>query len=119
MVRTGDFAAFISAHPTVLDMVEDEFYDRRTEDPPRCRVQMPSRLFLLARRPPPTGSADPFPQGAQGGPRQPLNGENCTVVLSNVVGFGAAGPTDEDRRVVGEALFSMTHIALQDLPDVW
>jgi hypothetical protein len=82
-----DFAAFISHHPRVLDIVERQVHDRRTEDP--------------AQRP------------------RPLNGENCTVMLSDVVGFGADWRTDEDRRVIREALFSMTHTVLQDLPDVW
>jgi hypothetical protein len=48
-----------------------------------------------------------------------LNGENCTVILSDVVGFGADWRTDEDRRIIREALYSMTHTVLQDLPDAW
>jgi hypothetical protein len=48
-----------------------------------------------------------------------LNGENCTIMLSDVVGFGAGSRTDEDRRIIREALFSMTHSVLRDLPDAW
>jgi hypothetical protein len=48
-----------------------------------------------------------------------LVGENCTVILSDVVGFGADTRNDEDRRIIREALFSMTHTVLQSLPDVW
>jgi class 3 adenylate cyclase len=48
-----------------------------------------------------------------------LNGENCTILLSDVVGFGAKSHTDEDRRIIREALFSITHTVLQDLPDAW
>jgi CRP-like cAMP-binding protein len=33
VVRTADFAAFISAHPAVLDAVERQLYDRLTELP--------------------------------------------------------------------------------------
>ena len=33
VVRTGDFAGFISAHPSVLDIVESQLYDRLTEQP--------------------------------------------------------------------------------------
>ena len=97
VVRTPDFAAFISAHPRVLAIVEGQVYDRLTEDPAGW------------------GSYTDHPAR----PRQPLTGENCTVILSDVVGFGARTRTDEDRRVIREALFSMTHTALQDLPDVW
>jgi CRP-like cAMP-binding protein len=94
VARTPDFAAFISAHPRVLAIVEGQVYDRLTErDGPYA--------------------------GHPAQPRQPLTGENCTVILSDVAGFGARTRTDEDRRVIREALFSMTHTALQDLPDVW
>ena len=50
---------------------------------------------------------------------QPLNGENCTIILSDVAGFGARTRTDEDRRIIREALLSITHTVLQDIPDVW
>jgi class 3 adenylate cyclase len=113
-----DFAAFITHHPRVLDIVERQVHDRRAEDlagygPEAClgvaadEADAPGELghFL------PTGHAAQRPR--------PLNGENCTVMLSDVVGFGADWRTDEDRRVIREALFSMTHAILQDLPDVW
>ena len=57
--------------------------------------------------------------GAPSAHPHPLNGENCTVLLSDVVGFGARTRTDEDRRVIREALFRITHVVLQELPDVW
>jgi hypothetical protein len=50
---------------------------------------------------------------------QLLNGENCTVLLSDVAGFGSRARTDDDRRMIREALFGMTHAALRGLPDVW
>ena len=108
VVRTADFAAFISEHPTVLDLVESQLYDRLTEDPAASR---------------PADTAAPSPVAV---PRPParqhpqlLDGENCTVILSDVAGFGSRDRTDDDRRMIREALFSMTHGALQGLPDVW
>lgn len=50
---------------------------------------------------------------------EPLNGENCTVMLSDVVGFGASGRNDIDRLIIREALFNMTHAALQGIPNGW
>lgn len=50
--------------------------------------------------------------------RTPLIGENCTVLLSDVVGFGARHRNDADRRIVREALFAMTDAALRDIPGV-
>jgi CRP-like cAMP-binding protein len=90
VVRTGEFASFISAHPTVLEIVESQLYDRLTEG-----------------------------QGRQARLRQFLNGENCTVMLSDVVGFGARSRTDEDRRIIRGALFRITHAAMRGIPDVW
>ena len=101
VVRTADFAAFISAHPAVLNIVESQLYDRLTEDP----VGSAESRGVLAGRP----AQCP----------QPLNGENCTVILSDVVGFGARTRTDEDRRIIREALFCITHAALRGIPDVW
>jgi hypothetical protein len=51
--------------------------------------------------------------------RQLLNGENCTVVLSDVVGFGARSRIDEDRRIIRETLFRITYAAMRGIPNVW
>jgi hypothetical protein len=100
VVRTGDFAAFISAHPTVLGIVESQLYDRSKEDPARYQPD-----DVLA------GFRCSYPHL--------LDGENCTVILSDVMGFGARMRTDEDRRVIREALYRITHVVLQELPHVW
>ena len=102
VVRTGDFAAFISAHPMVLKIVESQLYERLSE---HQGGYGPNDFHLPADRP----IKRP----------QVLNGENCTVILSDVTGFGARTRTDEDRRVIREALFSITHAVLQGIPDVW
>jgi CRP-like cAMP-binding protein len=92
VVRTADFAAFISAFPTVLAIVERQLYDRLTEQP-----------------------ADSLSAWRTVQHPQLLNGENCTIVFSDVVGFGARTRTDEDRRIIREALFDMTHTVLQGI----
>jgi CRP-like cAMP-binding protein len=46
-----------------------------------------------------------------------LTGENCTVLLTDVVGFGARSRTDSDRRLIRKTLFQMTQTALQGMPD--
>jgi Cyclic nucleotide-binding domain len=118
VVRMGDFATFISAHPRVLGIVESQLYDRHTEDPARYGPD------VLATFPVSEATAGDWlgrslSARRQGQHSQALNGENCTVILSDVVGFGARMRTDDDRRLIREALFAMTHTALQDLPDVW
>jgi hypothetical protein len=48
---------------------------------------------------------------------RPLTGENCTVSLSDVVGFGSPTRTDEDRRLIRGTLFGATQAALRDIAD--
>jgi hypothetical protein len=100
VAQIRDFAAFISGHPRVLDIIERQAQDRYGAD-------------ALGN-----GANGPI---AKGRPAQPqvLAGENCTVMLSDVVGFGADWRNDEDRRMIREALFSITHTVLGDLPDAW
>ena len=101
VVRTADFAAFISAHPAVLEIVENQLYDRLTEHP----AGRAGSGGILAEHP------------AQR--LHSLNGENCTVFLTDVVGFGARTRTDDDRRLIREVLFRITQAVLQGIPDVW
>lgn len=107
VVQTNDFAAFITAHPRVLRIVENQRYERRAAGAPgydyddRSGVSLDSQADLQADR------------------RQPrtLNGENCTVFLTDVVDFGARIRTDHDRLLIREALFRMTQKAMQGFPD--
>ena len=39
VVQTKDFAAFISAHPRVLDIVQDQLYQRHTEERASTRAR--------------------------------------------------------------------------------
>jgi hypothetical protein len=48
-----------------------------------------------------------------------LNGENCTVLISDVIEVGAHARTSSDRILIREALLSMTVAALQGVPNVW
>jgi hypothetical protein len=118
VVQTKDFAAFISAHPRVLDIVQNEQYQRRTECPPGYEHDgTPGDS--------PTGPSggtgaapgNNYPAGYSRKRRQPLNGENCTVFLTDVVDFGARSRTDSDRLLIREVLFKMTQAAMQDFPD--
>jgi class 3 adenylate cyclase len=91
VMPTSDFASFISAHPRVLDVVENQIYDRLTEDPEGYA---------------PDGWPDGLPlQIAGRGPgvrprAQALTGENCTVIRTDVVGFTAEHRNDGDRQII-------------------
>jgi Cyclic nucleotide-binding domain len=116
VVRAADFAAFVAAHPAALNRAECQLYDQFTAPPVPSRRLRPVPVKLATGPNGPRGhshSDRPAPR------TQPLNGENCTIILSDVAGFGAHKRTDGDRRIIREALLSITHTALQDLPDVW
>jgi CRP-like cAMP-binding protein len=160
VMKTEDFAAFVSAHPAVLGIVEGQVYQRLTEDPERRRADRRQDERRRSERrtvyrgyddpgdddePGEAGCAeaehredagrngpghdrrDPVLPCAQAIPAEPgvhlpaprqagrtpvFNGENCTVVLSDVAAFGAVTRTDEDRRIIRKALLEMTRAAL-------
>jgi class 3 adenylate cyclase len=47
-----------------------------------------------------------------------LNGENCTIMLTDVVAFSSPSRTNEDQRIVRDALYDMTCMMLQGIADV-
>jgi CRP-like cAMP-binding protein len=106
VMRTEDFASFVTAHPRVLEVVENQIYDRLTEDPEGYAPDgwpggLPLQIAsdaLVARR-----------------QRQTLNGENCTVVLTDVVGFGARHRTDRHRLIIRRELWLMMQAAFGPL----
>jgi CRP-like cAMP-binding protein len=101
-VRSEDFAVFLRNHPRVLGILHDQNFRRLTEGPPVSGAQ--SAEDLAPRRSPHR--------------LEVLNGENCTVLLSDVIEADHAR-TDSDRQVIRAALWSMMAAALQDIPDVW
>jgi CRP-like cAMP-binding protein len=113
VVETKDFATFISAHPRVLDIVQSQLYQRAEESAGYEHDRGPDGW--------PAGTVGSMSvAGTAGRARQrpqPLNGENCTVFLTDVVEFGARTRTDSDRLLIREALFRMTQAAMQGMPD--
>ena len=119
VVQTKDFAAFVSAHPRVLDIVQRQLYQHHTEDLAGNGDDDNAGEFLAGTA---SSAAIAGPQGRgymdgrwQRRP-QPLTGENCTVFLTDVVEFGARTRTDSDRLLIREALFKMTQVTIQGLP---
>jgi class 3 adenylate cyclase len=102
IMKTEDFASFIDAHPRVLDIVEGQIYDRLTEDQAGDeRDDLPVGFPL-----------EPFCRGPADGPRRLLAGENCTILLTDVVGFGALNRSDDDRRIIRLASQDMMRSSL-------
>jgi cyclic nucleotide-binding protein len=89
VMRTEDFAHFVGAHPRVLDIVESQVYDRLTTPPD----DLGHHGDLAPVR------ADERERPAETGR---FNGEHCTVLFTDVAGFGAHVRNDDDRRLVRE-----------------
>ena len=115
VVQTKDFAAFISAHPRVLDTVQNQQYQRRAAGAPGYQYDDNSGDSPSG---PVNGQSDyNHSAGYSRKRRKTLNGENCTVILTDVADYGARIRTDSDRLLIREALFKMTQQAMQGFPD--
>lgn len=119
VVETKDFAAFLTAHPRVLALVQDQCNARYADDQPRHGPSDHASGSYTA------GSANGKTVTGQSGNalmarhRRRLNGENCTIFLTDVVEFGARTRNDNDRRIIREALARMTRTALKGMPEAW
>ena len=94
VMRAEDFASFISSHQRVLEVVEHQIYNRLTEDPDGYVQE--DWLGTVSSRASQAVSQALF---ARMRPR-PLAGENCTVLLTDVAGFGAPYRTDLHRQII-------------------
>ena len=93
VMKTVDFASFIDAHPRVLDVVENQIYNRLRENPEGyAQDGWPVALSSA-------GVSRALHARLQS-QSQSLEGQNCTVLLTDVVGFGALHRTDHDRRII-------------------
>jgi CRP-like cAMP-binding protein len=114
VMKTADFASFIDAHPRVLRLIEGQIYDRLLEEPPPVANAGPSSGFPVDR--------EAFPAQfsrrvlVSGPRRRLLAGENCTVVLTDVAGFGAVDRNDQDRQIIR---LSSEQIVRVSLGRVW
>jgi CRP-like cAMP-binding protein len=105
VVPSEDFVGFVRDHPRVLDILHDQIYHQLAEKPATIATTKQSGDDRTAERP---------PHGLD-----VLNGENCTVFLSDVVRFAANTRSDSDRVLIRDALFRMTAEALQGIAGVW
>jgi CRP-like cAMP-binding protein len=114
VMKTADFASFISAHPRVLEVVENQIYDRLIEDPDGyAQDGWPGALSRLSRK-----MVTAALRARLQLQSQPLSGENCTVLLTDVVGFGALNRSDYDRQIIRREGLEMMRTSLGSLWDV-
>jgi CRP-like cAMP-binding protein len=116
VVTTEAFSAFVNAHPRVFDIVEGQLYDRLAEDRARYRDHSGPGSFSSASEVRQPVAAWPGEAPAVRPVRSgPLNGQHCTVLLTDVVAFGSPARNDEDRRIIRKALLAMTDLMLQGI----
>ena len=108
VMRTEDFASFVTAHPRVLDVVESQIYDRLTEDPEGYAPDGWTGVFPLQI------ASDAVATRRRA---QALAGENCTVVRTDVVGFGARHRSEGHRLIIRREGMAMMQAALGPLWD--
>jgi class 3 adenylate cyclase len=85
VVKTEDFAAFVSDRPGVLRIVESQIYGRLTEE--------------VVSSAPHAG--------------QSFRGQNCTIVITDVANFAADDRDDLDRLAIRAATADITKLALE------
>jgi CRP-like cAMP-binding protein len=104
VMRTQDFAAFISAHPAVLKIIEAMVYERLREAGYRPAEPATTEYPGLRQ----------YPKRSVGSLRR-LAGQQCTVIAANVVGLDALVRNDEDRQFVRGVMMDITRLALTDM----
>ena len=112
VVQTREFATFLSeSDPRILAFVQDQRHARGTDEPGGYDHREPT-----GSRAAPDGTATNQPNGAQARDQKSLKGENCTVIFTDVVAFGAHDRTDTDRSIIRKALHNTIQAAMQGFP---
>jgi hypothetical protein len=113
VMTTENFALFVTAHRTVLDVMERQIEERRTQDPVRYQdaylAQAPDSMTVHIGNGRFLDLTTAHPQY--------LTGENCLIIFTDVVGYSSPDRTDEHRRIVRHAVLSMTAVSLAAIWD--
>ncbi|GAA2573614.1 cyclic nucleotide-binding domain-containing protein [Actinomadura fulvescens] len=116
--RTESFLDFLAEHPRVQAVLERQVYDRLVEVPPRQAAPARADASAWAGSQVLGGApqwADPYgwpgPLGWPGRSAQPQvpawSGGNCSILLTDIAGFGGHGRDDDDRMVVRDSMYEM------------
>jgi CRP-like cAMP-binding protein len=115
-MTTANFATFLTAHPDVLQLVEEEVYERLTKTPDE-------NLAVSAQPVPVERTALTDHDEAAAASRQLVepavvqlpqwDGQNCTTIFSDVVAFGSTARSEEHRRIIRREVLEMTRASLR------
>jgi class 3 adenylate cyclase len=119
-VGTEDFTAFVNAHPRVFDIVERQLYDRLTQPAAETRERTEPVVNAVPADSTLPGTIRHTQVPAPYEAMQALwNGQNCTILYSDVVAFSSRDRNDGDRLSIRRALLDMTLVALRGIPGAW
>jgi CRP-like cAMP-binding protein len=93
---TAKFAAFIERHPRILPIIEDQIYERLTENRLQAAL-IDENVTTGGTRS--TGS---------------WSGQNCTIVLVDIADFGARIRSDGDRGSIREILYDILQCTFEN-----
>ncbi|MGI5166583.1 cyclic nucleotide-binding domain-containing protein [Spirillospora sp. CA-253888] len=131
-MSTRQFAAFLSVHPRVLAVMENQVYDRLTEEP-YLQELMPKHTSTVqafpespvparARRTPEDGAPGALrlvPPPADTSERPTWAGQMCTILFTDIVGFSRPHRRDDDRLKVRRAMYDLLREALEGSAVPW
>lgn len=98
-IPTRDFVVFLNDHPRVLAVLVRQVYRRLIEDSWRC-----------PRNEPTAASSSTSPTWAD---------QNCSILLTDISGFGAHHRDDQDRRIVRRVMYEILREAFEHSDVPW
>ncbi|GAA4053968.1 cyclic nucleotide-binding domain-containing protein [Actinomadura miaoliensis] len=109
------FAAFLSDHPHVLAVLENQAYERMAEED---QVQQQPFVPTSPARETPTPSAR-RPSAIAARPTPAWASQNCTILFADIAGFADADRTDDDRLVIRRVMWDLLREALEQSNVPW
>ncbi|MFC9977356.1 cyclic nucleotide-binding domain-containing protein [Spirillospora sp. NPDC127200] len=138
-MSTRQFAAFLSLHPRVLAVMENQVYDRLTEEPYLQELMPTHTSTVQAFAGSPSSGARPAgprwaPEGGDPGAapsglrlvpppaeseRPTWAGQMCTILFTDIVGFSGPHRRDDDRLKVRRVMYDLLREALEGSAVLW
>lgn len=111
----GEFAAFLTAYPRVLAVLDQQMYARLTQVPDDGREAVPAEVTAV---PAPRESGPP-PVRRLPAPALEWAGQVCSIMFVDVVGFSATHRNDTDRLELRRILYEAVPEALEGSNVPW
>ncbi|HUK71767.1 MAG TPA: cyclic nucleotide-binding domain-containing protein [Streptosporangiaceae bacterium] len=104
IIAAEEFQYFLDDHPSVLEVLDRQVYQRLTERhrPWLARTASNIGQRLASRASPPTWA-----------------GQNCSILFTDITAFGAASRNDEDRRTVRNVVYRILREAFESSNVAW